>query len=92
MMSTLHSRTSETTDAVRHPPSSVTEDYEGLAWYLARAIARGDANFDSASAELHASASSTEQASLKRAAVAARGREGAGSLVARLLGRDGAGL
>jgi hypothetical protein len=87
MMSTDHARKGETADTPRHQPGSVTEDYEGLAWYLARAIARGDASFDKASAELHESATSTEQASLKRAAVAARGRAGTGSLVARLLGK-----
>jgi hypothetical protein len=92
MMNTLRRRSGETAVAIRHQPASVTEDYEGLAWYLARAIARGDANFDRASAELHASATSTERASLRRAAVAARGREGAGSLVARVLGKGDIGV
>jgi hypothetical protein len=59
MMNTLRPRSGETTDATRCRPASVAEDYEGLAWYLARAIAHGDANFDKASAELHASATSS---------------------------------
>jgi hypothetical protein len=63
----------------------MTEDYVGLASYLAQAIARGDAKFDTASTELRATASANEDASLRRAASAAR-RRNAGSLVTRLLG------
>jgi hypothetical protein len=74
----------ETRDAIRAQPTTATEDYVGLAWYLAHAIARGDVNFDKASAELHGTATPMEQTSIRHAAVVAR-RERAGSLVARLL-------
>lgn len=67
-----------------HQNHSMTEDYVGLAWYLAQAIARGDANFDGASAELHATATPSEEASLHHAADAAREQK-KGALVARLL-------
>ena len=82
-MTALRPRRLEAADHSRADVCSLTEDYEGLAWYLAQAIARGDANFDKASAELHAT--ETEQASLRRAAAAAAKRERGGSLVARLL-------
>ena len=86
-MTALRSRDDEIASADREQTSSLTEDYVGLASYLAQAIARGDVNFDAASAELQDAASDTEQGSLRRAAAAAS-RQRSGSLVARLLGRS----
>ncbi len=83
-MTALRSRRYDATEPAVEPASSLTEDYVGLASYLAQAIARGDANFDHASAELQSAATPTEQSSLRRAA----SRQRAGSLVARLLGRS----
>lgn len=65
---------------------SLTEDYVGLARYLAQAIARGEVPLDRASLELAASVNESERASLERAAGAARaGRDG--DIAAELLAR-----
>ncbi len=80
-------RHDESVDVIHREPSSMTEDYVGLAWYLAQAIARGEVRFDTASDELHAAATPRERESLRRAAVATE-RKPAASLAARLLRRS----
>ena len=64
-MRALHPRSALTTDGIRQPHhrGSKSKDNVGLAWYLARAIVRGDANFYDARAESHARASHAEQVS-----------------------------
>lgn len=65
---------------------SVTEDYVGLARYLAEAIEHGEVSFDQATAELGIAAQAEERASLERAATTVSKADDR-SLVARLLAR-----
>jgi hypothetical protein len=65
-------------------PGSLTEDYVGLARYLAEAIARGEVPLEKATVELAATATGTEQASLQRAAIAAQQRDDCSSAAALL--------
>ena len=66
--------------------NSVTEDYVGLARYLAEAIELGEISFDEATTELGVTARAEERASLERAATTVSKTEDR-SLVARLLAR-----
>jgi hypothetical protein len=66
--------------------ASLTEDYVGLARYLAEAISQGEVPFDQATVELSGAATANERASLARAAVAVRER-GDGPIAAELLMR-----
>jgi hypothetical protein len=71
-------------------PHSLTEDYVGLARYLAQAIELGEVPFDRASVELASTVTESERASLRRAAGAARDAED-GDVAAELLARAQAG-
>jgi hypothetical protein len=82
-MSASGARRIETAGDDRLYAGSVTEDYVGLARYLAEAIVDGQASFDDATTELAAAATDADRASLERAAR----RAGHESLVARVLAR-----
>jgi hypothetical protein len=85
-MTALDPRRNHTYVRKGQDPGSLTEDYVGLARYLAEAIARGEVPIEDATDELASSATGTEQASLERAAIAARQRDD-GSVAAELLDR-----
>jgi hypothetical protein len=89
MVSAHNERRGQTTPDRDADAGSLTEDYVGLARYLAAAVARGDVPFDKATDELAASASDTERASLQHAAAAAEETPD-DSLIARLLTRANA--
>ncbi len=85
-MTALDDRRAHTSGRGGADPGSLTEDYVGLARYLAEAIARGEIPIEAATVELAAAATGTEQASLERAAAAARHVDD-GSIAAELLAR-----
>jgi hypothetical protein len=87
-MTALDARRADTSRRKVADPGSLTEDYVGLARYLAEAIARGEVPLDEASEELAATASATERASLERAVAAARQRDD--QIAAELLARTNA--
>ncbi len=85
-MTALDAHSADTAETSRMRMGSVTEDYVGLARYLAAAIESGEISLDDASAELGASADGTEWASLEKAATTATKADDR-SLVARVLAR-----
>jgi hypothetical protein len=86
MMTALDAHSADTAEIPRIPSGSVTEDYVGLARYLAEAIELGEVSFDEATSELGTTARGDERLSLERAASTVRKTDDR-SLVARLLAR-----
>jgi hypothetical protein len=85
-MTALDAHGADAAETPRIPAGSVTEDYVGLARYLAAAIEQGEVSFDEATTELGTATPADERASLERAATTVRKTDDR-SLVARLLAR-----
>ncbi len=85
-MTALDAHSADTAEIPRIRMGSVTEDYVGLARYLAEAIEHGEITFDEATNELGTTAAGDEILSLEHAATTVRKNDDR-SLVARLLAR-----